>query len=248
MRLVRAERGHLDRGALDRLRDRDRHLHLEVVAAPLEDRGLRHAGDHVHVALRAAARSGLALALQPHPRPVAHPGRDVHRVLLHLTSLARAVTGGAGVLDLGAGSAALAAWLRDREEALRLRLDAASLAAAADRRGRSGLRSGAPAGGTGSRERHGHGDLAALHRLLERHVHVGLEIAPSLRPRRAPGCGAAEEVGEDVAEAAEAATGASARDRRSRRPGSRRRRCRRRSRTACASRGRTGSRTRPGPP
>jgi len=40
-------------------------------------------------------------------------------------------------------------------------------------------------------------------------VHVGLEVASSLRPGRPPGSRATEEVGEDVAEAAEAATGAS---------------------------------------
>jgi len=41
-------------------------------------------------------------------------------------------------------------------------------------------------------------------------VHVGLEVAAALRPRRAPGGRAAEEVGEDVAEAAKAAAGGSA--------------------------------------
>ena len=187
MRLVAAQGRHLDRGALDRLGDRDRHLHLEVVALALEDRGLRDAGDHVEVARRPTARPGLALALQPTAAPSRTPAGMFTRVALDLPRLARAVAGRARVLDLGAGAAALAARLRDREEPLRLRLDAAPLAAAADRRGGSGLRAGAVAGGAGSRERHGHGDLAALHRLLERHVNVGLEVAPALRSRRSPG-------------------------------------------------------------
>ena len=106
------ERGHLDRRAADRLGDRDRHLHLEVVALALEDRRLAHARDHVEVAGRPAARPRLALAGEPHAAAVAHAGRDVHPVALDLARAAAAVAGRAGVLDLRAGAAALAARLR----------------------------------------------------------------------------------------------------------------------------------------
>src|SRR5215210_799846 len=82
------------------------------------------------------------------------------------------------------------------------------MTAAADGRGGAGLGAGAATGRAWSRKRHAHGDLAALHSLLERHVHVGLQVAPSLRPRRTPGGRAPEEVRDDVAEATEAATGA----------------------------------------
>src|SRR6185295_5422132 len=105
--------------------------HLEVVALALEDRGLGHARDHVDVSRRPAARTRLALALQPHSRAVLHARGDVHRVLLHLAGLAGSLAGRAGVLDLRAGAAALAAGLRDREQALRLRLDPSSVAAGA---------------------------------------------------------------------------------------------------------------------
>ena len=203
------ERRHLDRRALDRLDDRDRDVHLEVVALALEDRALGDARDHVQVAGRAAAAAGLALAGQPHAAAVAHARRDVHLVALDLARLAAAVAGRARVLDLGAGAAADAARLRDREEALRLGLDAAALAGRADRRA-SCRASRRCRGRSGTAPRAARSPGPARPR-------------PPGRTRRAPrsrgrgrargGCArrpcaaaaAAEEVGQDVAEAAEAA-------------------------------------------
>ena len=83
------------------------HLHLQVRAAPLEQRRVRHPGDHVEVPGRAAATAGLALAGEPHAAALAHPGRHVDLVALDLAGLAGAVAGGAWVGDLGAGAAAL---------------------------------------------------------------------------------------------------------------------------------------------
>src|SRR5918999_4507742 len=107
------ERRRLDRGAANRLRNRDRYLDLEVVALAGEDRRVGHVCDDVEVARGAAARPGLALAGEPDAAALAHPGWDVHAVALDLARAAGAVAGRAGILDLGAGAAALAAGLRD---------------------------------------------------------------------------------------------------------------------------------------
>ena len=75
-RLAARQRRHLDLAAAQRLNDADRHLDLEVLALLLEDRRGRHVGDHVEVAGRAAALSGLALAGEADPAAVvdARPG------------------------------------------------------------------------------------------------------------------------------------------------------------------------------
>src|SRR5829696_6049836 len=209
--LGRCERGHLDRGAADRLGDRDRHLHLEVVAPALEDRGLGDARDRVEVARGTAARPRLALAGQPHAAAVADARGDVHAIALDLARAPGALTGGTRVPDLRAGAAAERAGLGNREEPLRLGLDPAPVAARAHGRHGARLRPGAMAGRAGRRERDGHRHLRALHRLLERDVDLGLEVAAALGPRRtaraAPTAGA-EEIGQDVAEASEAAAAA----------------------------------------
>src|SRR5207253_145312 len=139
-------RRDLDRRPADGLGDRDRDLHLEVVALALEDRRLRDARDRVQVAGRPAALPRLALSGEPHPAAVAHAGGDVHAVALDLARAAGAAAGRAGVLDLGPGAAALRARLRDREQALALRLDAPALAARAHGRRGAGLRARPVAG------------------------------------------------------------------------------------------------------
>src|SRR6185437_14507184 len=119
--------------------DRDRHVHLEVVALAPEHRRVGDARDHVQVARRATPSPGLALGGQPHAAAVLHARRDVHAVALHLHGLAAPLARRAGILDLGAGAAALGARLGDREQPLALRLDAAALAARAHRRARARL-------------------------------------------------------------------------------------------------------------
>src|SRR3954447_16879032 len=176
------QRRHLDGRAADRLGNRDRHVDLEVLALAPEDRRVGHARDDVEIARRPAAPPGLALAGEPDATAVLHAGRNVRAVALDLARLTGAVAGRARVLDLGPGAAALRAWLRDREEALALLLDAASVAARADGGRGARLRAAAAARRAGSRQRDRHRDLRALHRLLERDVHLGLEVAPALGP------------------------------------------------------------------
>ena len=214
------EGGNLDGGAADRLDDRDRDVDFQVVAAAAEDRRLAHARYRVEVARRPTAAPGFSLPGQPHPAAVANAGRDVDLVALDLARLPAAAASRARVLDLGAGPAALGAGMRDREEALALADDAAALAARAHRRRRSGLRARAAAGRAGRRDRHGDRHLRALHRLVERNVDLGLEVAAALRPvaRAPPGAGraGAEQVGEDVPDPAEAAESGCARPERAR--------------------------------
>src|SRR5204863_7184318 len=175
-------------------------------------RRVGHARDHVEVAGRAASPARLALAGQANTAAVLHTGRDVDPVALDLLRLARPVAGRARLLDLRAGAAAPRARLRDREQPLPLRLDAAALAARADRRLRAGLGARAVAGGARRRQAHADGHLRALHRLLERDVDIRFEISPALGTRSAARAGAAgaEQVGEDVADPAEAAEAATA--------------------------------------
>src|SRR5439155_20287929 len=120
--------------------------------------------EHVEVARPSAAAAGLAPAGEPHAAAVLHPCRDVGPVALDLLRLPQAMAGRARLLDLRAGAAALRARLRDREQALALRLDAAALAARADRGLRAGLGTGAVAGGARCRQAHADRHLSALHR------------------------------------------------------------------------------------
>ena len=106
-----AQRGDVDRRPADRLDDRDRDVHLEVVSAAAEHGRVAHARDRVQIAWRAAAPARLALAGQAHPAAVADAGGDVDPVALHLASLPAALAGGARILDLGPRAAALRAGL-----------------------------------------------------------------------------------------------------------------------------------------
>ena len=202
--LGRRERRHLDRGAADRLGDRDRHLDLEVVALAREDRRLAHARNHVEVSGGAVARACLALPRQSHPTAVADAAQDIHAVALDLARSPGAVAGRAGLLDLRTSAAALPAGLEDREQPLRFGLDPAALAARADRRRGARLGARPAAGRTGRRERHRDRDLCALHRLGKRDMYFGLQVAAALGASGAGApAGVAEEVGDDVPEAAE---------------------------------------------
>src|SRR5918996_4533997 len=147
---------------------------------------------------------------EPDAAAVPHAGRDVHAVALDLARAAAPLAGRAGVLDLGPRAPALAAGLGDREQPLRLRLEAAALAARADGRRGARLRARPVTGGAGRRQRHRDRHLGTLHRLVERHVHLGLEVPAALGARGARAAAgtaahSAEQVREDVAHAAEAA-------------------------------------------
>ena len=199
---------HLDRGAAQRLGDRDRHRHLEVAAVePLEDRrggdpGGRRRGR------RAGRRAG-----PPRPcrragsgSPSLTPAGNVDLVALGLLGQAGAAAGRAGVLDDLAGAAALRAGLADREEALALGVDAAAFAARAGDRAGARFGAAAVAGRAALGLRHGDADLGAVDRLVEAEADLGFEVAPAHLLRPGPGrpAAAAEEVGEDVAEVAAA--------------------------------------------
>src|SRR4051794_30880886 len=128
---LRAVQGwNLDRGALDRLGDRDRDRDLEIAVRPLhEDRRRRHTRDHVQVTGRPAAGTVLALAGDADPAPVADARRHLHPVALLLERETRSAAGLAGVLDDLAGAPALRAGPADREEPLALGIDAGAAAA-----------------------------------------------------------------------------------------------------------------------
>src|SRR3954451_17650879 len=176
------QRRHFDLGAADRLRDRERHLDLDVVALALEHRALLHVGHHEEVAGRAAVAAGLALAGEPHARALLDAGRDVHAVALRRPHDALAMARRARVLDHGAGALAAGARLGDREQPLALRLEAAALAARADLRLGARARAGAVARRAPRRHRDAERHLRALERLVERDVDLGLEIGAALGP------------------------------------------------------------------
>ena len=69
-------------GAADRLGDRDRDLDLDVLALALEHRRVGHAGDHVEVAGRPAARPGSPLPASRTRLPSRTPGGIVTRYRL----------------------------------------------------------------------------------------------------------------------------------------------------------------------
>src|SRR5690606_36371881 len=129
---------------------------------------------------------------------VVHARWDLDPVALALQRRARAGARGAGVLDHAPAPAALWARLADREEALALRVDAATLAARAH--DGLGARAGARAAAGAARRLLGNGDrdLGPAHRLVEGEVHLRAQIgaAGSLATRPA----AVEQRRKDVTE------------------------------------------------
>src|SRR3954451_19372368 len=105
-----------------------------MVALGLEHRRLRDVGDHVQIARRTAAQAGLALARELDARALAHPRGDVDPVALDLAQAAFTGAGRARLLDHGAGAVTARARARDREDALPLGLDPATVAEWADLR------------------------------------------------------------------------------------------------------------------
>src|SRR5262249_10593168 len=120
-----------------------------------------------------------------------------------------AVAGLTRLRDHAAGTAALRAGRRDREEPL-LPADLALAAAhRAHRRGGARRRAAAAAGLAGFLPRNLNGGFGALGRLVERDLEVVAEIGPALRtaapPSAAEEIAEAEHVPEDVGEVAELA-------------------------------------------
>ena len=117
-----------------RLRKRDRHHAVQVVAVTLEELVSLDVQDHVEIARRPAELPGLALTLVADPRVLLDAGRNLHqdRVLGLDPRLAAARR--ARIDDQRARSAAHRAGLRHREEALLEPLLAASAALRAGHR------------------------------------------------------------------------------------------------------------------
>ncbi len=116
----------------------DRHLAVEVVLLPVEERVLLHVHDDVEIARGAAGTAVFALAIEAQALAGRDAGRDLHRQL----ALACGAPGSAaGVARLGdglSGAAAVGARTRDRQEALLI----PKLAGAPALRARLSLRAG----------------------------------------------------------------------------------------------------------
>src|SRR5581483_10049227 len=129
----------------------------------------------------------LALALEADLRPVLDAGLDLDRVRAQPALAAGAVALRARLLDHGAVAAAARAGGREREQALALGLDAASVALGADDGSRSRLRAGAAALGARDGQLDRHLRLGALERVLEGEAHLRLHVRAAYRLRsRAP--------------------------------------------------------------
>src|SRR3954471_17631037 len=211
-RLAPVEGRDLDLGALQGLGDRERHLDLDVVALAGEDRRAVDVHDDEQVARWAAVRPWLALAGEPDLAALLDAGGDVRPVALGGAQPALAVAGGAGILDDRARAVAALAGLGDGEQPLALRLDAAALTARAHLRARARLGARAVARAAALGRRDDDRNLGAVDRLGERDLRLDLEVAAGLGPWAAPPAPAAtaarpaalaaEQVGQDVAEAA----------------------------------------------
>src|SRR5688572_27608509 len=112
--------------------------------------------------------------------------RNVHAVALALLGEPGPLARRARVVDDLAAAAAALTGLRDREDSLALRIDAAALAARAGVGGGADLGARAAAGRTRRLLGHGDRDLGARHRLVERQRHVGLEVIPPHRGAATP--------------------------------------------------------------
>src|SRR5919106_38232 len=201
------ERRDLDGRALDRLGDRDRHGDLQVAVAPLPvHRRGSDLGDHVEIAGRAAARAVLSLAGEANSGAVAHAGRDVHAVSLALLGETRPAARTARVLDDLSRPAALRAGLADGEQPLALPVDPAPAAARARRRRRARVGPRAAADLARGLLRDGDRHLGALDGLLERELHLGLEIPATSGLGGGLATTAVEDAREDVAEIGREAT------------------------------------------
>src|SRR5439155_25635074 len=119
-----------------RLREHDRNVDDQVIAAALVQlRGL-DASDDVEVARLASREAGLALALQADAGPILDARGDLHRVALRPALAPPAPPSPARALDHGPVAVAARAGLRQREEALALGDHAAAVALGADLRRR----------------------------------------------------------------------------------------------------------------
>src|SRR2546428_9600896 len=112
--------GDLDGRTEHRFPDRHRHLHDEIPRLALEVGVRADLDDEVQVA-RGGAASGTALPLDPHARPVAHPGGNLDREALALLHGARARAARAGAHALAARAATRGGrrWPPDRHRRLR---------------------------------------------------------------------------------------------------------------------------------
>src|SRR6185295_4183726 len=138
------------------------------------------------------------------PRAVLDAGRDFHRVVLRPPLATRALALLTWLLDDRAVSAAARTRLRQREEPLALRDDAAAMALRTDDRGRSRLGAGAAALTTGRRHLDGNLRLETTQRVLERQPDRDLNVGAALRLWPSPArLATVEDPAEQIAEVAE---------------------------------------------
>src|SRR6185437_14367388 len=113
-------------------------------------------------------------------RAVLDAGRDLDRVALRAPLAARAAAVRARILDHGAVPAAARTRLRQGEEALALRDDAAAVALGTEDRRGPGLRARASALAAGGLELDRDRRLDAVQRVVERQPHLDLEVPAAL--------------------------------------------------------------------
>src|ERR1700761_6250256 len=140
-----AVRRHLDVGAQGQLGDRDRDGHGQVVPVPAEHLVRLDVDPDVQVARLAAALTGGALAGQPDPLAVAHPGRDTGLDGPRAHRPPAAAARGARVVHHEAAAAAGLARLGEPEPAQVPGLLAGAVAVGADLGRGARLRAGAAA-------------------------------------------------------------------------------------------------------
>src|SRR5256886_8360192 len=177
----RAVRGrHLDGRPERGLRERDRDLDDQVVAAALVQLRRLDARDDEEVARFAAREAGFALALQADAGAVLDAGRDLDRVALRPALAPGAAAAGTRVLDHGPVAMTARAGLRQGEESLALRHHTTAVASGADLGRRAGLRARAVALRACRLQRDRDLRLDTLERVLEGEIDLHLDVAAAL--------------------------------------------------------------------
>ena len=201
---------HLDLRAERGLRERDRHLAVEVLAVAREQGVGLHRDHHVEIARRAAGDSRLSLAREAQPRAVVDAGRHAHLDALQALDAPRAAAVRTALAHDLAGSGAIVAGTADSEEALLQHHLSAAPAARADFGAGAGTRPASATGLAGAHLRDLDLRLEAREHVVELDFQVVAEVGTALTASLTPSARAtseeiSEEVVEDVSEAAEVA-------------------------------------------
>src|SRR5262249_52886274 len=200
------ERGNSDLRAEGGLREGDGNIDVEIIALTFEDLVFFDVDHHIEIASRPRILTSLALAGQSQTRAGVNAGGNLYFELLLLLDSPLAAAGFAGVGDHSACAATLMTCTADREESL-LESDLSRSAAkiAYDGRGAGGRPSPFAIGAVFEP---GNDNLSfeTGRRLFQRDLEVVAEIGAALWPsstRTAPAEDVAEEIAENVLEAAE---------------------------------------------